>query len=169
MRVLRILQTEFCRLPPALNGTVHHDVGGESWSIDASPYRAIGSASATDCVVTLPSVDRSSTRVISEVPLQTNRVGSIPSVDHSSTRVLFKELSYPRAGCSHSCCQLVFVVRVPGWIRWVKLNFSSTVSEELSTGSKDLLIEKCGAVIFCCDCFILLMCYMCVTRRDDLR
>ena len=72
------------------------------WSIDVSPHRAIGSASATDFVVSLPAVDRSSTRVISEVPLQTNRVDSLPSVDHSSTRVLVKELSYPRVGYSVS-------------------------------------------------------------------
>ena len=54
------------------------------WSIDVSPHRAIGSASATDFVVSLPAVDRSSTRVISEVPLQTNRVDSPfggPSLD----------------------------------------------------------------------------------------
>ena len=50
----------------------------------------------------------------------------------------------PRSGCSSrnsrtlvSGTYSVFVVRVPGWIRWVKLNFSSAVSE-LSTGSKEL-------------------------------
>ena len=50
MRVLRVLSPEFRRLPPALNGIVHHNVNRESWSVEASPYRAIG-ASATDCVV----------------------------------------------------------------------------------------------------------------------
>ena len=50
----------------------------------------------------------------------------------------------PRPGCSSrnsrtlvSGTYSVFVVRVPGWIRWVKLNFSSAVSE-LSTESKEL-------------------------------
>ena len=51
MCVLSVLSPEFRRLPPALNGIVHHNVNRESWSIEASSYLTIGSASATDCVV----------------------------------------------------------------------------------------------------------------------
>ena len=131
MRVLLVLSPEFRRLPPALNGIVHHNVNRESWSVEASPYRAIG-ASATDCVVN-PTFGG---------PFF--NPGDFGSASADKSCGLSLRWTIPRPGCSSrnsrtlvSGTYSVFVVRVPGWIRWVKLNFSSAVSE-LSTGSKEL-------------------------------
>ena len=116
------------------------------WSIDVSPQRAGGSASATDFVVSLPAVDPSTTRVISEVPLQMIVWTLSPRwTIYPSTPVLFKELTYSRVGYSVS-------VRGAGaWLDSVgMLNFSSAVLE-LSTGSTELTDEEVRSGAFCCN------------------
>ena len=130
------------------------------WSIDVSPHRAIGSTSATDFVVSLPAVDRSSTRVISEVPLQTNRVDSPfggPSLDPGALRGTLVPSCQVLTQCSWYVCLVGF-----GGSSWT----FPVWCQNFPRDQRNLLMEKCGAVKF----LLLLIYYVNVLHvRDTTR